>query len=57
MRRGESVTMASGFSKIDFYARRMRMEARIEEGKIVKREFRGRFHWSFKGEYRGVLGQ
>ena len=33
MRRGESVTMASGFSKIDFYASRMRMEARIEEEK------------------------
>lgn len=31
MRRGESVTMASGFSKVDFYARRMGMEARIEE--------------------------
>ena len=29
----------------------------LKRKKIVKREFRGRFHWSFKGEYRGVLGQ
>ena len=38
--------MASGFSKVDFYARRMGMEARIEE-KIVKRG-------SLGGEFTGV---